>query len=300
MPTMDPDTADVARFLAGDLSGFEAIVGRWQSRLVSLAWRFCRDRAAAEDMAQEVFVKAFRSLASFRGDGPRAVAKTRGTAVRHGGVNGRCSRRWRSATWRTPNPRDLEDRERDEHVRRAVLTLPERYRDAILVFYFEEKDLGESARILGIPEGTLKARLHRARDLLKRRCANDDSLEPSSGFLKNVMAAAQELPEIPHPNFPWRRFLTGLEALMVMAAAGTQLLVRWGERDSRGCAAGLFGRDCAGVRLRGGGHIAGSRCGRDPLAAGTVLTYAAAGARSSGLPPLRSASSTAFISAASL
>jgi RNA polymerase sigma-70 factor (ECF subfamily) len=53
-----------------------------------------------------------------------------------------------------------------------VLTLPERYRDAILLYYFEEKDLAECARVLKVAEGTLKARLHRGRELLRRRCAN--------------------------------------------------------------------------------------------------------------------------------
>ena len=63
----------------------------------------------------------------------------------------------------------MEDRQREEAVRRAVLTLPERYRDAILMFYFEEKDLAQTAKVLGIAEGTLKARLSRGRDLLKRK-----------------------------------------------------------------------------------------------------------------------------------
>lgn len=53
-----------------------------------------------------------------------------------------------------------------------MLTLPKRYRDAILVYYFEERDLAESARVLAVAEGTLKARLHRGRELLRRRCAN--------------------------------------------------------------------------------------------------------------------------------
>ena len=193
MPTMDPDAADVARFLAGDRSGFEAIVGRWQSRLVSLAWRFCRDRATAEDMAQEVFVKAFRSLASFRGDSAFstwlisiAVNTFRSRLRAEGQPLLSLDPNRVFATAQGPS-RDLEDRERDEHVRRAVLTLPERYRDAIVVFYFEEKDLGESARILGIPEGTLKARLHRARELLKRRCAN---LDPLGANLPKVKEAS--------------------------------------------------------------------------------------------------------------
>src|SRR5258708_181376 len=61
------DASDVARVLAGDSDGFEGIVRRWQRPLVNLAWRFCRDRATSEDMAQEAFVKAFRSLRTFRG-----------------------------------------------------------------------------------------------------------------------------------------------------------------------------------------------------------------------------------------
>ena len=65
-------------------------------------------------------------------------------------------------------------------------------------------------------------------DDLDRILSSDDALEPSSGFLKNVMAAAQELPDIPPPTFPWRRFLAGQAALMVMAAAGTPLLEKWG------------------------------------------------------------------------
>ena len=66
----------------------------------------------------------------------------------------------------------IEERQRAEAVRRAVHNLPERYRDAILMYYFEEKDLGEAARVLGVAEGTLKARLYRGRELLRRRCAN--------------------------------------------------------------------------------------------------------------------------------
>ena len=50
---------DVARVIAGDLNAFEGIVLRWQRRLVTMAWRFCRDRTTAEDMAQEVLLKTF-------------------------------------------------------------------------------------------------------------------------------------------------------------------------------------------------------------------------------------------------
>ena len=64
----DEDAADARRVLAGDVAAFGGIVRRWQGRLINLAWRFSRDRASAEDMAQDAFVKAFRALHTFRGE----------------------------------------------------------------------------------------------------------------------------------------------------------------------------------------------------------------------------------------
>jgi RNA polymerase sigma-70 factor (ECF subfamily) len=60
-------------------------------------------------------------------------------------------------------------------VRRAVLTLPERYRDVILLYYFEDKNLSDAARVLGVAEGTLKARLHRGRELLRQKFTSQAS-----------------------------------------------------------------------------------------------------------------------------
>jgi RNA polymerase sigma-70 factor (ECF subfamily) len=56
-----------------------------------------------------------------------------------------------------------------ETVRRAVLALPVRYREPVVLFYFHEMDVEAAARTMGLPEGTLKARLSRARALLRRR-----------------------------------------------------------------------------------------------------------------------------------
>jgi RNA polymerase sigma-70 factor (ECF subfamily) len=65
--------------------------------------------------------------------------------------------------------RGLIERQDAEAVRKAVLTLPVRYREAILLFYFEDKSVGDAASVLGIAEGTLKARLHRGRELLRQK-----------------------------------------------------------------------------------------------------------------------------------
>src|SRR6266699_3376621 len=60
------DQAAVDKVLAGDTSAFEDLVRRWQGPLVNLAYRFCRDRGRAEEMAQEAFLRAYRSLARWR------------------------------------------------------------------------------------------------------------------------------------------------------------------------------------------------------------------------------------------
>lgn len=178
----DQDTVDIARVVAGDLSAFEGIVDRWQHRLLNLAWRFCRDRTMAEDMAQEAFVKVFRSLATFRGE---SAFSTWLTAIAVNTYRSRLRAEGQPLLSLDPDRtlsaepgalQGLVERQRAEAVRRAVFTLPERYREAILMFYFEEKSLADAARVLGVAEGTLKARLHRGRELLRSRCANLTSL----------------------------------------------------------------------------------------------------------------------------
>jgi RNA polymerase sigma-70 factor (ECF subfamily) len=191
----EQDLADAARVVAGDTSAFEGIVERWQLRLFNLAWRFCRNRATAEDMAQEVFIRVFRSLATFRG---QSAFSTWITAIAVNTYRSRIRTLGQPTLGLEPtrtaaaegNPLErLQERERNEVVQRAVLTLPERYRDAIVLFYFEEKDLAETARVLNVSEGTLKARLHRGRDLLRRRCSSLREFAPASNdapmFMEN-------------------------------------------------------------------------------------------------------------------
>lgn len=171
----DRDKADAALAAAGDTDAFERLVVRWQGRLLGLAWRFCRDRAMAEDMTQEAFVRAYRALPRFRSDAAfgtwlTAIAlNTYRTALRDRPpvpvplhevlVPGRSD-----GTVAT-----LERQEQAETVRAQVLRLPEKYRTAMVLYYFQEQDVTETARILGVGESTLKGRLHRGRALLERR-----------------------------------------------------------------------------------------------------------------------------------
>lgn len=169
----DRDKADAALAAAGDNQAFERLVVRWQGRLLGLAWRFCRDRAMAEDMTQEAFVRAYRALPRFRSD---AAFGTWLTAIALNTYRSALRERPPVPLYevRVPGRSDstvatLERQEKAETVRAQVLRLPDKYRTAMVLYYFQEQDVAETARILGVGESTLKGRLHRGRQLLKRR-----------------------------------------------------------------------------------------------------------------------------------
>ena len=168
------DRADIEKVLLGDVSAFEGIVRRWQGPLINLAWRFCRDRGRAEEMAQEAFLRAYRSLKTWRGD---AAFSTWLFAL--------ATNLYRTELRRIPavmvsldeiaEPMDLrtvdgvEEEQGIQIIRRAVLALPAKYRDAVVLFYFHEMDVAEAARSLKLPEGTIKTRLFRAREILRNK-----------------------------------------------------------------------------------------------------------------------------------
>ncbi|HEX4007955.1 MAG TPA: sigma-70 family RNA polymerase sigma factor [Acidobacteriaceae bacterium] len=197
-PSSGEDAALVARVLAGDTAAFAGLVHRWQSPLVNLAWRFCRDRGRAEEMAQEAFLRAFRNLAQWRGD---AAFSTWLFAL--------AANVYRTELRRIPatmlsldeiaEPPDqrlsaaaaFDDASRDEALRRAVLALPPKYRDAVLLFYFHDQDVPAAARTLRVPEGTIKARLFRGRELLRSKFSRSHARMEAATAEPASLAAAR-------------------------------------------------------------------------------------------------------------
>lgn len=184
----DADLGDVERVLAGDVNAFEGIVRRWQGPLVNMAWRYCRDRGRAEEMAQEALVRAWRGLERWRREGAfstwmfaLAANVFRSELKRFPTVD--------ISMEDAPEPSraaaqesDLATRQSSDLIRRAVLALPVRYREPVILFYFHEMDVSAAARTLGMPEGTVKARLSRARALLKRRFPHLEDEQAAMGL----------------------------------------------------------------------------------------------------------------------
>jgi len=171
------DRVSVDRVLAGDTAAFEQIVRRWQGPLVNLAWRFCRDRGRAEELAQEAFLRTYRNLNQWRRDAAfstwlfaLALNVYRSELKRIPAAMLSLDEIVEPADLRILNKLDqLEEADQSASIRRAVLALPEKYRDAILIYYFHEQDVPTAALTLGIPEGTVKARLFRGRNLLRKK-----------------------------------------------------------------------------------------------------------------------------------
>jgi RNA polymerase sigma-70 factor, ECF subfamily len=169
------DLADVERVLSGEVRAFERIVRRWQGPIVSMAWRYCRDRGRAEELAQEAFVRAWRGLAQWRRESSfstwlfaLAANVFRSELKRFPAVSVPIEDVAEPAT-PANQLTEAAGRERYEVVRRAVLALPMRYREPVILFYFHEMDVAAAARTMRMPEGTVKARLARARSLLAQR-----------------------------------------------------------------------------------------------------------------------------------
>ena len=165
----------VDRVLAGDTAAFAEIVQRWQGPLVNMAWRFCHDRSRAEDMAQEAFLRAFRYLGQWRDEAKLSTwlfalaANVYRTELRR--LPATMLALDEIAELAAPNSiaKQMEDADQAEMIRYAVQALPEKYRDAVVLYYFHDQDVSATALTLSLPEGTVKTRLFRGRELLRKK-----------------------------------------------------------------------------------------------------------------------------------
>jgi len=187
----------VNRVLAGEVQAFEGIVRRWQGPLVNMAWRYCRDRGRSEEMAQEAFLRAWRGLAGWRREASfstwlfaLAANVFRSELQRFPAVNVQLEDVAEPAGPATQHE-GLARKQSDETIRRAVLALPTRYREPVVLYYFHEMDVAAAARTMGLPEGTVKARLARGRELLRKRFPKLN--EQSTPLLNSTLQPKKEV-----------------------------------------------------------------------------------------------------------
>ena len=182
---IDLETVGEARIitqaLAGSQSAFEQIVRRYQRPIISLIARMTGDWALAEDLAQETFVKAFRSLAAF--DTTRrlsswlfriahntAIDAMRRSRAPQGAIDSSCTAALDAvdelATLPAPDP--IERRELGHALEAALAELRPDQRAAIVMRYESGLSFDEIGTVLGVPEVTARSHVHRARKELAR------------------------------------------------------------------------------------------------------------------------------------
>jgi len=196
MPATMPGVAEafssdlllVQRSLARDAGAFRTIIKTYNQRLYRIARGILRNDAEAEDVVQEAYVRAFASLAAFRGDASLATWLSR---IVINEALGRLRKRRRIVAMpenpeaqviRFPlNPSDDPERTMAQRqilalVERATDSLPDIYRMVFVARVIEGLSMEETADLLGVRPETVKTRLHRARSLLRK--ALDDEIGP--------------------------------------------------------------------------------------------------------------------------
>lgn len=177
----DPDAELVERWQDGDRAAFEALVRRHERRVFGLLMRMLGNRDEALDVAQEAFLNLHRHGHRFRREARFSTFVYRVAA--NAALNRRRSlgrRRAREETLargqeagfdRPQSPRDPEDAavgaEAQDQVQQALLKLPDDLRMALVLYDLEGQSYGDIAQTLQIPEGTVKSRIHRARNALR-------------------------------------------------------------------------------------------------------------------------------------
>ncbi len=178
MPTPIPDEEIVARVCAGERQLFELLMRRHNQRLFRVVRAILRRDDEAEDVMQDAYVRAYDHLSEFRGDARFATWLTR-IAVHEALARTRRERRFESLESRAEDlpamSIDLattpEDQASDVEIRavleRAIDALPDEFRLVFVMRAVQELSGAETAECLGIPEETVKTRLHRARKRLQ-------------------------------------------------------------------------------------------------------------------------------------
>jgi len=180
MLTAHHDNEIISNVLNGDQKAYALLVDRYQNYVFTLALRFTKNREDAEEVAQDIFVKAYRALGDFKGN-------SKFTTWLYTIANNTCITFLRKkrlevhsldkdGVFEVADSQDsglranqVEAKSRISMVNNAIAMLNPDDAEVITLFYKSEQSLDEIAQILGIEANTAKVRLHRARSRLKEK-----------------------------------------------------------------------------------------------------------------------------------
>jgi RNA polymerase sigma-70 factor (ECF subfamily) len=171
--TADDDASLVSLALAGQAEAFGTLIERYDRAVYNLCLRTLREPEEAKDASQEAFFKAFRALRTFR---PGAKFSTWIFSIAYHACCDRLNARRRYSDAEIPDRADpapgpdvqLERLDEASRLRAAIDALPEKYRTVITMYHLQGHQYEEIARVLGLPMGTVKTHLFRAKEQLRK------------------------------------------------------------------------------------------------------------------------------------
>jgi RNA polymerase sigma-70 factor, ECF subfamily len=194
--TQVPDAELVRRFRDGDRAAYAEIVRRYQDRVFTLCLRWMGDRELAEDVAQDVFLALFKSLPSFRGESQlstwifrvvinhcknRKLYRKRRHSDQHESLDGERDDELPARQIASEGPgtdAPLRAAQAESMLQAGLDALDEDQRHIIVLRDVQDQSYEEISDLLGLPRGTVKSRLHRARAelaaILSRKLKKDD------------------------------------------------------------------------------------------------------------------------------
>ncbi|WP_297088233.1 RNA polymerase sigma factor [uncultured Draconibacterium sp.] len=191
------DAQLVQQVLNGNSHAFRFLVSKHQRLVMHVVGRVIQQEDELEDICQEVFIKVFKQLKRFRGDAKLSTwiaTIAYNTAITH---YRRLKRRGELSYSEEPklilsekdpglNQKRIEQEEAKKYLLQLIETLPVNYRTVITLFHLEEFSYKEIEEITGMPEGTIKSYLSRARKLLKGKIEKVARLEQTNIFVDYV------------------------------------------------------------------------------------------------------------------
>jgi RNA polymerase sigma-70 factor (ECF subfamily) len=183
-----PDDLLIARIADGDRDAFAELYQRHRSIVCRFAAHMCGSTSAAEDVVHEAFVAVIESAARYRPGQTDARLWLLGIARNHA-RRARSVRRMLSLqdeeesgasalTVESDPAGDLDRRRHLISLRKAIVALPVRYREVVVLCDLHELSYADAAATLGCAIGTVRSRLHRGRTLLARRVCGADNSRP--------------------------------------------------------------------------------------------------------------------------